>query len=220
MRAQHVDALATSSVHVLKHSDLSAVARVHSAAFPASALTKLGPEAVRRYYDWQLKGPHEVHALGAVQGERLAGFCFGGVFSGAISGFVRSNASFLMLAVLSRPWLIASPIFRERLRCGQKALGPTAVPAKPPSYDPRARPFDILSIAVDPVFQGLGIGSLLMRRAREIAIQKGFTAMTLMVNTDNEQAVRFYQGIGWEKSLMNGNWRGNMVHWLDSSAND
>ena len=34
--------------------DLPAVASVHMAAFPKSALTMLGTEAVRRYYEWQL----------------------------------------------------------------------------------------------------------------------------------------------------------------------
>lgn len=34
------------------------VAGVHVAAFPSSALTRLGSEAVRRYYLWQIEGPH------------------------------------------------------------------------------------------------------------------------------------------------------------------
>lgn len=75
---------------VLNHDDLPAVAAIHVAAFPDSALTALGVEAVRRYYAWQLDGPHEVFALGvdAVQydndgtiaNKQLIGYCFAGGF--------------------------------------------------------------------------------------------------------------------------------------------
>jgi len=38
----------------------------------------LGTEAVRRYYEWQLVGPHEVTAISAYINTELVGFCFGG----------------------------------------------------------------------------------------------------------------------------------------------
>jgi len=38
---------------------LADVAKVHCRAFADAALTRLGCEAVRRYYLWQLEGPHE-----------------------------------------------------------------------------------------------------------------------------------------------------------------
>jgi hypothetical protein len=42
----------------LTPTDLDAVAKLHLDAFTDRALTKLGQEAVRRYYEWQMAGPH------------------------------------------------------------------------------------------------------------------------------------------------------------------
>ena len=102
--------------------DLPAVAVVHGAAFPESALTKLGPRAVGRYYQWLLTGPHEAASLGIWKDGRLVGFCFGGIFRGALSGFVGNNRWYLAGRVLTHPWLVANPIFRDRLRIGLKGL--------------------------------------------------------------------------------------------------
>lgn len=74
----------------LTTSDLPHIVRVHRAAFPDSALTKLGSEAVRRYYLWLLIGPHDAVNVGAFDLENvLVGFCFGGKFRGALSGFLQ-----------------------------------------------------------------------------------------------------------------------------------
>ncbi|MGC1380826.1 MAG: GNAT family N-acetyltransferase, partial [Candidatus Baltobacteraceae bacterium] len=79
------------------------------------------------------------------------------------------------------------------------------------------RPFDILAIAVDPRFQGRGLGAAMMEHAGTIALAKGFEVMTLMVNAKNDGALRFYERLGWERAPINGVWRGNMVLWLDGS---
>ena len=95
-------------------SDLPEVTDVHLAAFPDSALTHLGREAVRRYYEWQIVGPHDALNIGAFDDERLIGFCFGGVFRGALGGFLEKNRTFLILRVLTHPWLLFNSLFRER----------------------------------------------------------------------------------------------------------
>ena len=56
--------------------DLNSIAKIHLAAFPKSALSHLGQEAVRRYYEWQLTGPHDCLAIGAIDEQgRMLGFC-------------------------------------------------------------------------------------------------------------------------------------------------
>ena len=81
----------------LEAKDLPYVAAVHVAAFPDSALTMLGTEVVRRYYEWQLTGPHDIAALGAFAGAGVEGYCFGGVFRGAMSGFFNSTLAIKQL---------------------------------------------------------------------------------------------------------------------------
>ncbi|HHY89468.1 MAG TPA: GNAT family N-acetyltransferase [Chloroflexi bacterium] len=195
----------------LEISDLKAVAEVHSRAFPDSALTRLGLEAVRRYYEWQLTGPHQVTPLGAFTGERLVGFCFGGRFQGALNGFLRKNRSYLLGQVLRKPWLLANPLFRDRAIAGlknlfrRKRVREVAVPVTGKVY-----PFGILSIAVDPQGQGKGVGRALMAVSEEAARQQGFREMILTVHPDNEPAVRFYQSLNWHPVQENGFWKGEM----------
>ncbi len=200
-------------VRVLGQRDLPAIARIHTLAFPGSALTALGAGAVRRYYDWQLTGPHDVSALGAFYGSEMAGFCFGGVFRGAMSGFLRKNRVYLAWLVLTHPWLVANPLFRDRLINGLKVLRRFSKSgrAKQPNPAHKKPPFGILSIAVSPEFQGMGAGKVLMMESEIIAKLRGFDEMNLTVNPDNHRAIRFYESLGWRKVMRGSAWSGEMV---------
>ena len=90
----------------LKLHDLPAVSQIHLAAFPNSALSKLGPEAIRRYYEWQLTGPHDVTALGSFLDDKLVGFCFGGIFRGAMSGYLYKNSIYWIFLIIALAILI------------------------------------------------------------------------------------------------------------------
>lgn len=200
----------------MKPADLSQVAAIHRAAFADSALTRLGTEAVRRYYEWQLCGPHEVAALAAWlagqpdQPPTLAGFCFGGVFRGATGGFVRKNRVYLAGLLARRPWLVFNPLFRDRLRLALRALRWTRSDA--PTVQPDApRSFGILAVAVLPQHQGMGIGTRLMCEAEQIARARGFGQMDLSVHPANAQAIAFYHRLGWQAFPAGGaHWQGIM----------
>ncbi|HZW04012.1 MAG TPA: GNAT family N-acetyltransferase [Anaerolineaceae bacterium] len=200
------------AVRPLQVSHLPVVAAIHMRAFPDSALSKLGAEAVRRYYEWQLTGPHDVHAVGAFTGDRLAGFCFGGRFRGALVGFLRKNRAYLSFLVLRKPWLLFNPLFRERLAFGlrtyRRRFSGQQSAAVPVTGGPA--PYGILSIAVDPLIQGKGIGRALMQDAEQVARRAGFTEMVLTVHHDNVQAIRFYEKLDWFKTPGNGAWKGEM----------
>lgn len=179
--------------------DLDRVAEVHLAAFPSAALSLLGHEAVRRYYDWQLNGPHDVVARAARVDGRILGFCFGGVFRGAMAGFLRTNRAYLIWRMVSHPWLLGHPLVRKRL-ASRIRLGlsrPRAAASPAPASGAGPRPFGILAIAVDPASQKLGLGSLLMKACEDVARQRGFDRMQLGVHPDNDQAIRFYRRLGW-----------------------
>lgn len=202
----------------LEATDLPRVSEIHLAAFPDSALTLLGAEAVRRYYEWLLTGPHECFALGAsVDADILMGYCFGGVFNGALSGFLRQNRAFLFGRVLLRPWLGLNPLFRERATAGLRILRrfgrqpPTApLPSSAVAEPKPGLPFGILGIAVHPDAHGQGIGTALMAEAERTARRSEFKEMNLTVQMSNTQAISFYEGLSWEKTLEQGAWRGEM----------
>ena len=97
---------------VTAHKDYT-IAKIDDRVYGAF-LEHLGADVVPRLVG---EGPREaldVHAVGAFIDDRLAGFCFGGRFRGALIGFLRTNRSYLTLLVLRKPWLLFNPLFRER----------------------------------------------------------------------------------------------------------
>ncbi len=180
---------------------LCAVAVVHQKAFPGSALTRLGPEAVRRYYEWQLTGPHEHRFIGALAGDKLLGFAVGGKSRGALSGFVHRNKYYLMCRLLLNPQVLFTEHGQKAILSALRALrrGPqkTSVSAKP---DEGRKSFGIQVIAVDPALQGKGVGKLLMGEMERVARARGYARMHLTVNLKNTQAIAFYERIGWIRS--------------------
>jgi ribosomal protein S18 acetylase RimI-like enzyme len=200
------------STRRIQETDLVVVATNHMLAFPDSVLTKLGSEAVRRYYEWQLIGPHEISARAAFVHDRLVGFCFAGIFRGAMGGFLKRNRAYLLFRVLTHPWLITNPIFRERLLLGTRVL--TRLRRREKSRATSTRPsqpaFGVLSIGTHPEYQGLGVGKRLMDEAEDFARSLGFSEIHLSVSTNNEQAIRFYERQNWTKELEASGWLGSM----------
>jgi ribosomal protein S18 acetylase RimI-like enzyme len=196
----------------LEEADLPAIVSIHMAAFAESALTKLGKAAVHRYYEWQFTGPHDLTVLGAFIENQLVGFCFGGTFHGAMSGFLRKNRRFLIGRVLTHPWFVLNPMFRDRVLKGFKWLPVFKVvkQSRASPKGPGSRSFGILAIAVGPRHQGLGVGRLLMSRAEETAKVLSFDEMRLTVQPHNQKAVDFYECLRWEKVFKNGVWNGEM----------
>ena len=211
----------TVEIRNLTLQDLPAVAEIHLRAFPHSALTHLGLEAVRRYYEWQMVGPHDLVALGAFIDGKMAGFSFAGYFIGSLMGFVRQNKGFLLWHTVTHFWLLNDEQFRARARRGVALLvrllkGQRATVKVRPSSPSipqtgNISEYSILSIAVDPNIQGKGIGKLLMAENERRAQQQGYGLIGLNVNHDNAQAIGFYQSIGFEKFIsQEGGWHGKM----------
>ncbi len=208
------------AIRQLEKEDLPAVAAVHVAAFPASTLTTLGVEAVRRYYEWLLTGPHDVTALGAFVDPELVGFCVGGTFRGAMAGFLDRNRTFLAGRLALRPWLLMDPLFRDRLRAAWRRLrrfkrSEQSVVAGNGTTTTRAPCFGILSIAVHPQRQGMGLGRRLMIDAEACARRRGFRLMDLTVDPRNAQGVRFYEGLQWRPVESASRWTGRMTKTFD-----
>ena len=205
--------------------DLREVARVHCQAFPQAALTLLGPQAVYRYYHWQLTGPHQCVGLGAWAGGRLCGYAFGGRFHGALRGFLQKNRAYLVLSLATRPWLLARHAFRDRISLAfrslarglrQRSASISQEGLKRPS--PARVDFGILAIGVDPDMRRLGVGRLLMERSESAARTWSASQMGLSVAVDNSKAIAFYEALGWRRENRTGDWTGRMVKELAADS--
>jgi len=194
--------------------DLVAVSALHARAFPDAAMTKFGPEAVRRYYLWLLEGPHDAELMLAWQGERLVGFCAAGWFRGAVRGFLRANRVYLVGRVLRHPSLLRTELVRERIalaaRLTLRFSRLRAMRSKQADVPQDVRRFGVLSIATDPDARGSGAGRALMEEAEERARRDGYTSMLLTVHPANITAVAFYERLGWARREIDGRWAGNM----------
>lgn len=203
------------SIKPLTIAVLPEVARIHKDAFRTSALTKLGLEPVRRYYEWQLTGPHDCYAIGVFSADdELTGFCFGGIFKGSLSGFLKKNRKFLVTWILTHPWLILNPLVTDRIKIALRIKKKITTPSKPKLTED-VKSFGVLSIAVDPERQGLGIGRLLMDAVEAKARKGGFQQLHLTVHPTNIQAISFYERCGWSKvSTELEEWNGSMRKYL------
>lgn len=207
--------------------DLGAVIRVHQSAFPDSAMTRLGPRVVERYYRWQFIGDHPAPlALGTWQEGELVGFLFGGVRRDAVSGFAQRFLLTILGGAVTHPFgvrRLAVPkvaavvrlVFR-RWRPASRASRtshprPAAGDAGAGVPNSRRRSFGVLSMAVAPQAQGSGAASELMQGAEYRAAELGLSAMHLSVNVANGRAVRFYKKLGWEQAEEGPGWTGSMT---------
>ena len=142
----------------------------------------------------------------------MLGFCFAGVFHGALGGFLQKNKKFLFYRVLLRPWLLFNEIFRDRLKTALRSLkiiSPKKEKSNPTSNSEKIRSFSILSIAVDPAIQAKGVGKKLMHAAEQEAVKQNYPQMGLTVSPENLQAIKFYAGLGWVKK--GDPWSGSMI---------
>ncbi len=204
--------LQSESLATLTVDDLDRVTMVHCAAFPESFLSALGPATVRRYYQWLLTGPHEVvTALGVRCDQELVGFALGGVFRGALSGFLKKHYMVLAWSLTLRPWVLARRAHRDRLVAGVRTIVPFLRCEVKTEGVPRPVPktLGIIAIAVHPQYGRSGYGGRLMAAFDQIARDGKFSRMQLRVNPSNQAAIAFYCKLGWSK-LAEASWTGVM----------
>lgn len=191
--------------------DIPSMARVHANAFPDAALTALGQGTLRRYYQWQLTGPHDAVSFGGFIDGRLAGFYIGGRFRGSLSGFLRVNKRYLVLQVLARPWVALNAEVRSKLKAGVYV---SRMRQRPEPAAEASRPgggaFGILVVCVDPTLQRKGLGRTFMAHAELEARRRMDARMELSVHPTNRQAVGFYEALGYERVLYGPEWEGHM----------
>lgn len=181
------------------------MARLHVESFSDRALSALGEETVRRYYESQMDGFPEVSVLGAFENDRLLGFCVCGLTGNAFGKFMARHKKHLVCRMLSRPWLLCLPVVRQQARW---ALCRGRGSSKKPDNQPV---FRILSIGVSPSAQGRGIGAALMNAAERIAAEQGHVEMGLSVHPENTKALRLYERLGWHRVTTGTDWTGSMI---------
>lgn len=165
--------------------DIDEIVRVHMRAFPDFFLTFLGPRFLRLLYGDIARDPRG-QVLIAHDGRSIVGLLAGldneqQYFSDLRA---RSQRQFVVasLGALFRKPSIAGRLLRARRREEQHASD--------------SRP-TLLSFAVDPSVQGMGIGARLLESYELELMRRGFNAYKLTTDASgNEGTQRFYEGHG------------------------
>lgn len=208
-------------LQVLTKKHLGQVAEIHQKAFPESYLSKIGPKAIIKYYDWHMQPPNICTATGTFRKDHLIGFSFAGVFRNAELFFLKDNFLFFLGVFLSRPTLFFNPEIKARLRKAITYLReylPLKQKNRVKDHGVKSARFGILSIAVDPQAQGSGIGRALMNEVERSALEAGFQKIELSVRPSNIQALSFYEKLGWKKVFYDQSqpWQGYMHKELEN----
>ena len=200
-------------IRPLQSSDLGAVARIHCDAFPSSALNCFGEEAVREYYDWQMRSLPKLIGYVAAEGDRVCGYAYcGDTFLSPVP-FLVKKPKLVGIAILSRPSFILdrrlSRIAVYAARSAMKRIFAGKTSGKS-LKTPTVASFWLEAVAVERGAQGNGVGASLVRRCVENGFSQGFDAIYLAVEPMNHRAIAIYEKLGWSRVTNNGRWSGRM----------
>lgn len=191
-------------VRSLTQRDLASAVEIYIAANPKSLLTLFGSSQVLHYLSWQLKANHMAAATAAEVDGKLAGILLL-VKNNDLPGYLKQNVWFLLRSFIKNSGILFTPLFRTRA-----ALCVRSLLKRPKSWERQPGTVRVLCIAVHPKFQGLGVGTKLLRAAEEEAHSRGHKRAELTVNPTNLSAIRFYERWGWRKLTVDGQWTGAM----------
>jgi ribosomal protein S18 acetylase RimI-like enzyme len=181
---------AGSIIRPAVHSDVGALVRVHLRCFPESTLTTLGPKFLTLYYDSLVGSPVAAVRVAELAGDpaglRLTGFV------GGCSAPGEFHRSLLRRYGIRMFWAALPSLLRGRVSLAPIAAGILDRLKPSPEVHEGA---ELASVAVDPDFQGRGIGGRLVGAFVEAMDQSGVRSVIL--GTRDAATVRLYERYGF-----------------------
>lgn len=187
--------------------DISAVSQCHILAFPNSVSSKMGRRFCEKMMEWFILNERGclLHILD--DNDNVTGYVSlikttsrgqPGSFT-CITQYAIKTVAF---SLLLKPWLIASPIFKEKRKAIIRNVKYFLLRKKPHAVTPIVKgsfepKIGIVGIGVAPSYQGKGYGSRLIHAAKEYAKAEGFKTLSLSVNKHNDQAIKAYHRNGF-----------------------
>jgi len=190
--------------------DLERIAACHREAFPGSLSSALGIDYVTTMLKWYLS-TETTFLFFLEEDKKCLGYCGGMVKRvwgvGSASSMAQYSYHAAVVNFLKRPWLIFHPEIRAKFSFIMKNIINRFLKKEKLRGEPDVvfEPYSALVvIGVDPVYQGKGFGSMLIREFELITFQKGLKKMVLSVVSDNEKAVSSYSRNSWIITKVNG----------------
>lgn len=189
-------------------SNLYAIAQCHRKAFKNSLASALGTRYCSRMLSWYLSTDYTfLFHLEDDKGVCLA-YCGGMRNDGAVpmgssSGMAQHSFNRALSAILFRPWVLLHPELKQKWPLLWKNVKIKLFRKKESEKDikinKKIEPYvGLVVIGVSPDFQGLGIGSKLLKEFERISTELyGINRMHLTVLKDNKKAISMYSDNGW-----------------------
>lgn len=179
-----------TSIKLATLDDLNAIVKIHDRAFPDFFLTSLGDDFLKLYYESVLNNPAGILLIYKCENEVL-GFCAGTLLSAGFNTRLIKE-SFLSYMVQGLRLLFTHPVRIWHLYKNLSKENPDA--GDNGDYS------ELLSIGVDPIKQGGGLGKLMLSSLEEEVKKNGGTRLSLTTDYDNnEKAIGFYNSLGYNK---------------------
>jgi ribosomal protein S18 acetylase RimI-like enzyme len=162
--------------------DVTAAAEIHLRSFPGFFLSFLGPSFLKEFYRNMVDSPFGVAIVVCCQNE-VAGLACG---SYKISAFYRDfiKTRWLNLSLAALPSVVKKPSTAVRLM--------RAIITRPGFDKDISIPGELSSIAVDPEWEGRGLGRALLTAFLQRMKSSGCTEMTLDTDRDNNERVNAF----------------------------
>jgi ribosomal protein S18 acetylase RimI-like enzyme len=179
-------------VEPLRQAHAVAMARVHLRAFPTSLRSRLGPGFLERFYAEFCRHAYDYGFVAFENGsDRMAAFVVGTSRARAHrQAFLLRRAPYLTWRVGERS--LSDPEVRRLVRFALRG-GPGRGASRPAGICP----VRLLSIAVDPDFQGSGAAKAVADAFEAKLRAAGHRRVGLSVHADNARAIAFYEKTGW-----------------------
>lgn len=195
-----------------QNTDLALISKCHIRAFPTSLASALGPKFVEVMLSWYLSSNRVfIFHLENRDGHCL-GYC-GGIISdgslgtGSDSGMAQHTFNAAIVAFLTHPWVLFHKEVRNKLPIIFRNIKMKLGISKKNHFSDQQIKFmstqpsvGLVVIGVDPLYQGKGYGSVILKEFERVAVEKfGISKLNLSVKADNTTAIRAYEKNGWQK---------------------
>mgnify|MGYP002885668524 CR=1 FL=1 len=173
-----------NNLQVFKGIPFNEIAECHKKAFPLSIYNIFGNFFLIKVFKWYLINPNKRHLIYLNKGKHVSGFLTMKMNDDSDSFFSYIFVN-LILCIFKNPLIIFN---KQMWRFFFK---------KSNKYRYNEVRIELVSIAVHPDSQGLGVGSKLIKRFEQIAVKHFTGKMMLSVRKENKIAIDFYIKNGW-----------------------
>lgn len=174
--------------NIEKH-EIIQVVSIHKLAFPNFFITQLGDAFLKLFYK-SLKNHKEGIMFGAYKDDRLIGFCAATIKSkGFYKKLVYSNL--IEFGFVGVKLILFSPNSLIRIMRNFSKTNS--------EVDDRGEYAELLSIGIDPLLHGEGIGKKLLTELENLLSLNEINELSLTTDFfNNEKALGFYKSVGYE----------------------